>query len=401
MAADRAARAASLTGAYAAVQATFWMSYCVAVGFAAVYLQALGYSNAALGVILASGSLLGALLGPALCAQVDRYEKVTAARILPPVRAAQAATLAVLLLFPVRGAATSVSYAAYIALCATANSLNLKLYADAVYHGARVDYGVARGGGSFAYMLLAVALGVLAERVSARVIPAAGLVLCALELAAFLFFTRRLPKGPAASASGDRGMPLAAFLRANPRFSVLLAGTALLFCAHNVVGNFSINVVRNLGGDAGTMGLMNAFLAAVEIPVMLFYTRWFGKRPAASLLRASFVCFTLKLAAIAAAPSLPAAFAAFVLQAPSFALYSAAIVPYVSQTIRHEDSAKAQSLAFTMTTVGSVLASVGFGPLFDVMSTTATLWIATAVCTLGTAISLLGVARGGQKIERE
>lgn len=54
----------SLTAAYAAVQAVFWMSVCVSVSFAAVYLQGLGYTNTQLGAILAAGNLLGATLGP-------------------------------------------------------------------------------------------------------------------------------------------------------------------------------------------------------------------------------------------------------------------------------------------------------------------------------------------------
>ncbi|MBQ9648400.1 MAG: hypothetical protein IJV43_08585, partial [Oscillospiraceae bacterium] len=73
------------------------------------------------------------------------------------------------------------------------------------------------------------------------------------------------------------------------------------------------------------------------------------------------------------------------------------IVPYVAASVAREDSAKAQSLAFTMTTVGSVLASVLGGRLFDTGSVTATLWIACAVCAAGSAIALLGVKGSGKK----
>ena len=56
----------ALTGQYSAVQGTFWMGYCVCISFAAVYLQGLGYTNAQLGVVMAVGNLLGAVLGPEL-----------------------------------------------------------------------------------------------------------------------------------------------------------------------------------------------------------------------------------------------------------------------------------------------------------------------------------------------
>ena len=52
----------ALTGRYSAVQGSFWMGYCVCISFAAVYLQGLGYTNAQLGVVMAVGNLLGAVL---------------------------------------------------------------------------------------------------------------------------------------------------------------------------------------------------------------------------------------------------------------------------------------------------------------------------------------------------
>ncbi len=388
-------RERTLTLPYSAVQATFWMSYCVFIGFAAVYLQALGYSNAELGAVLAAGSLFGSLLGPALSSRIDRDARCTAGGLTPPVLAAQAIAIAVLLAHPVKGISVSVGFACYIAFAMSVNSLNLKLYTDAISRGARVDYAFARGMGSSAYVLVSVALGALAERDPARVVPLAGAVLCALQFAAFLSLSRSMPSAPAARREEARGSSLAAFARKNGRFCALLFGTALIFYSHNAVCSFLINIVRNVGGDTRTMGVLNGFMAAVEIPVMLLYTRLFGKRDAAALLRASFVFFTLKAAAIALAPSVPLLGAAFVLQAPSFALYTAAIVPYVSKTIPHEDSAKAQSLAFTMTTVGSVLASLIAGRLYDALSVTATLWIGCAACAAGSAISIISCRSAG------
>ncbi|MBO7667513.1 MAG: hypothetical protein J6T26_03535, partial [Firmicutes bacterium] len=69
------------------------------------------------------------------------------------------------------------------------------------------------------------------------------------------------------------------------------------------------------------------------------------------------------------------------------------IVPYVTQTVAYEDSAKAQSLAYTMTTVGSVLASLIAGPMYDALSVPATLWISCAVCAAGTVIALFSMKR--------
>ena len=377
----------SLTAAYAAVQAIFWMSICVSLSFAAVYLQGLGYTNAQLGVILAVGNLLGAALGPAFSALIDRGRRVTAAGLLPPILAAQALALLPLLLSPVRGAVTASAYTLYIAFCLCANSPILKLYVDVTHRGGRIDFGVARAMGSLAYVLISALLGVLVERVSILMLPYTGLALCALQFLSCARLLRGGASGSGAPAAAERGSSLPEFIRQNPRFCVLLLGMILLFFAHNTLNNFFINIARNVGGDTSTMGWLNAFMAAVEIPVMLLFARLRGNRSGASILRFSFVFFTLKFLAVALAPNIPTLFAALLLQAPSFALYASAIVDYTDEAVAFRDSAKAQSLVYSMTTLGSVLASIVSGRLLDAVSVTQTLLVATAVCAAGTAVT--------------
>ena len=97
----------TLTVPYAFIQAAFWMSFCASVSFASVYLLGLSYSNSELGLILALGNLLGALIGPELSAVVDRSEKITASSLIPPVLCFQAGFLVLLNLYPVKSARKS------------------------------------------------------------------------------------------------------------------------------------------------------------------------------------------------------------------------------------------------------------------------------------------------------
>lgn len=57
------------------------------------------------------------------------------------------------------------------------------------------------------------------------------------------------------------------------------------------------------------------------------------------------------------------------------------------------DSAKAQSLAFTTTTFGGMLASLIGGQLYDHLPVPAVLWIAFAVGAAGAVIMFLGTAK--------
>ena len=386
-------KSGNLTLPYAFIQASFWMSFCTAVSFASVYLLGLSYTNTELGLILALGNLLGALFGPELSALVDRSEKISASLLIPPVLSLQAVFLLILIVHPLKSGITSVASTLYIAFTLTANSLNLKLYSDAVYHGLSINYGFARGIGSAAYVLLSMFLGILIERISVRLVPVSGLLMCVTQFAAFFLIRQKLPASAPSTDVSRKASSILGFFRGNRRFSLLLLGVALLFSSHNIIATFLINITNNVGGDTGTMGLINAFMAAMEIPVMLFYQSLFGRFRPGRLMRVAFLFFILKAIAIAMAGSIPTLMAAFLLQAPSFALYTSAIVPYVYESVPYEDSAKAQSLAYTMTSIGSVLASLVGGFLFDHTTVTNTLWISFGICFVAAVIAFLGVEK--------
>ncbi len=382
------------------------MSLCIFSGFCAVYLQSLGYSNAELGIVLACGTLLGSLLGPWLSSAIDQSteDRVTASTVMPPVLAAEAAALIVLMLLPGKGIVTSAAYALFIGLSTSVNSLNLRLYTDGLYCGYQIDYGIARSMGSAGYVVTSFIAGLLCEHISPRIVPAAGLVICIAQYISFRRYSRYLKEefpgtgdrtedsGEAANGtSGREALPMWKFLLSNRRFCMILAGTVLMFFAHNTLCNFFINVVRNVGGSTSDMGMLNGLMALFETPVIFFYSRLTRRWKTSSVLRFAFLMFTVKAAALAAAASVGQIAAALLLQAPSFGLYTGGIVVYVNHTIAHEDSAKAQSLAFTMTMLSNVFASTISGHLYDVMPVSAVMWIAASVSLAGSILAVLGV----------
>ncbi len=392
-----------ITAYYSLNQAGFWMIYCLSSSFAAVYLGALGYSNTELGALLALGSVLGFLLGTALSSFVDTSPRFNAADVLWPVLAMQAVFFLLLLAFPARGVITSICYPLLLAFTLAVNTLNLKLCADFEHYESPVNYGIARSMGSAAYMAVSMLLGVWVTRFGARILPLAGLAVTALQAVSNALLARsvvRLRKKMLSgrTAAPPQGRSLGVFLRESPKFCLLLLGTMLLFFAHNTSSTFLINIVQHAGGDTTVMGYISAFLAALEVPTMLFYSRLFRRKSSAAVLRISFIFFAVKTAAIAAAPSVPLLFAAEALQVPSFAVYAPAIVAYVSLIIPYEDAAKGQSLAYSMSTVGGVFASLISGRLLDILPVPATMWIAAAVGTVGAVLACRALQEPKQPI---
>lgn len=230
--------------------------------------------------------------------------------------------------------------------------------------------------------------GARIAKLGTGVLTVAALVILACQAAILLRISLefvRLGKPSARSGSDEKagGKGLWEFMRSNVRFCMMLLGVAVLFFTHNLITNFMINIVRNVGGDSSDMGSINGVMALLEIPVMLMYERITRRIRCSSTIRFAAMMFVLRALAIALSPGIPGLYAAQILQAGSFALITPALVQYVSLTIRPEDSAKGQSLSYSMTTLGSIFAGLFGGIMYDSLSVRTTLLIGSAVCLAG------------------
>lgn len=373
--------------AYFALQGGYWMSVCIANSYAAVFLQHRGYSNSALGMVLAIGNIAGFLLAPNLAALVDRSRRVTVYHCIWALLAAQALILAGFALIPGKSLMLSLLYCLYMATVVAVNPLNTELCFELAQWSRPVSYSPARGIGSLCYALMSFAMGQLTLRLGADVHPYAGLfcLLCQVVSTGVITWARSRvrPENAIHGGQKEEGLGLMAFIRANARFCVMMFSLALLFFSYNVSDFFLINILRSVEGDAGDLGNISAFKAVLEIPVMLFYTRLTERFRCSAVLRFAALAFVAKALAITMAGSVAMLYAANLLQALSFALVIPAMVQYVSLVITPKDSAKGQAIANGMITLGAIFASLIGGWLYDALSVHATLIIGVAIAVCG------------------
>lgn len=373
---------------YSSAQALLWMSFCVAVSFSAVYLQALGYTNSQLGLVVALGNILVFVLSIFLSSMIDKYPRFSAGDAVYILLAAQLATLLLLWFSGKKGMVTSVSYVLLVGVSGSVSSQLIQQWSDLHASGYPVNFGVARAIGSAGYVVLAAVLGRAVELFSITLLLKTGIVITMLQLlfnAALNRKTTALPseKGPAAGGSS-----LPNFLKENRAFTLLLVGLVIIFFAHKVVINFLINIVVDLGGTTASMGYLNAYIAVLEVLPMLVYNRVCRDRDLSRVLGFTLVMFSVKSILFALASSMPMLYVFSLSQMFSFALYTPAIVDYVGIAVPPQDSAKAQTLAYSTSTLGAVFASCFGGMLFDAVSVRSTLFIAAGVCVIGTALSV-------------
>ena len=383
---------------YMIITGGFWMAFCVVTAYAAVYLQGVGCSNAELGLVLALGNVGGALLSPVLGAWIDRNRNLRHASVINVLLAVQVVLLVLLRLHPGHDLLTAACYVLYMTAMMPVNAVNLDLCVRLERAKAPLNFGLARSMGSFSCVILSTLLGIVTVRWGFLTLPLAGLAVVIIQFAGNRLIDRDLRNAesvmpPEENIVHERSSSLPVFIRENRRFCLMLFGTIIIFIAHNMDGNFLINEIRNLGGNTAIMGYVAAFTAITEIPVMMFASKLPKKWETVQYIRLAFVFFIIKILAYAVAPSIPWFFAARVLQAPSYALYTVLIVGYADRQVARKDSAKAQSLACSMPTVGSVLASLIGGAMFDSAGVRPTMLTATAIAALGAVIALAGTLK--------
>ena len=380
---------------YMVITGGFWMAFCVVTAYAAVYLQGVGCSNGELGLILALGNVGGALLSPVLGARIDRNRNLRHATVINVLLAIQVVLLVLLRLHPRHDLFTAACYVLYMTAMMPVNAVNLDLCVRLERARAPLNFGLARSMGSFSFVILSTLLGVITARWGYLTLPLAGLAVVLLQFVGNRIIDRDLRVAedampPAENEVREQSSSLPVFIRENRMFCLMLFGTIIIFIAHNMDGNFLINEIRALGGDTAIMGYVAAFTAITEVPVMMFASKLPKKWSTVQYIRLALVLFVFKSLAYALAPSIPLFFASRISQAPSYALYTVLIVGYADSQVARKDSAKAQSLAFSMTTIGSVLASLIGGRMFDTAGVKPTMLTAVAIAAVGAVIALAG-----------
>ena len=387
-----------ITFHYMIITGGFWMAFCVVTAYAAVYLQGVGCNNAELGLILALGNVGGALLSPVLGAMIDRNRSLRHATVINVLLAVQTVLLVLLRVHPEHDLLTAACYVLYMTAMMPVNAVNLDLCVRLERAKAPLNFGLARSMGSFSFVILSTLLGIITAKWGHLSLPFAGLAVVLLQFFGNRIIDRDLRNAealvpPEEAAASEKSSSLPVFIKENRMFCLMLFGTIILFIAHNMDGNFLINEIRALGGDTAVMGYVAAFTAITEVPVMMFASKLPKRWSTVQYIRLALIFFVFKSLAYALAPSIPLFFAARVFQAPSYALYTVLIVGYADSQVARKDSAKAQSLAFSMTTVGSVLASLIGGAMFDSAGVKPTMLTAVAIAAAGAVIALAGTKK--------
>ena len=379
---------------YFSLQSLFWMTYCMVVGFSVTYLLSCGYSNSEAGYILASANICALVLQPFFADLADRSKKINAMTIfLISISIIFVCSIG-LFFISVRSVILTLIYVVMITLANAVIAFLTSVQFLMDPSKTKINFGLCRAGGSLFFAILSAAMGILIERIGMKSIPTALFIITFLIIILCIYITRHRIHTTYESTNDltdQKSSTLFVFFKENPKFMILSFAMLFIYYAHAFITNFTISIVRNVGGDHREMGYLIAFMALMELPGMIGFKKISQRFKVSSLLLFSMMMFSAKAIIVWLSPSLMTLTFGFALQVVSFALYIPASVQYANNIIDEKDTVKAQMMFNLMQTGGAVFSSIIGGWLIDYSGISHALLVGAILSCIGTMIAFTGI----------
>ena len=357
--------------------------------------------------------MVAVVLQPMVADFADRSKKVSLVGLIEIMTIVMMLFMVGLFVFQQKSLALSVIFLMLLAwhtsLQPLINSLNFKLEES----GVKINFGVARSMGSLFYSILCAFMGTLVETYSVSIMPVSGVVVILMLLASLLATKKMFDKAAAAKLSGgmeetaatvkeaaaddEEEINLIDFLKRNKVFLILNIGVLGIFFSNNVLNNYMILIVTNVGGDSEDMGRILSIMAFLEIPLMVCAGSLRKKYSCELMLKVAAVGFTIKIALHYMATSVAMLYFAQLFQLISFGLFLPVMVMFINEVMSKGEAVKGQAFFTMMSTVASIFGSLVGGVILDLSGAKMLTLVATLITAAGTVILIMS----GDQVKRK
>ena len=392
---------------YTLLNITYFAAFCTIHAYAAVYLLAHGFTNTQVGILLAIANVVSALCQPIVAGIIDKQGWLTNRRlILISVLIILAGSLILMAVQDNRAVifvVYSLIYTVQFIYQPVMTALCFE-YQKAGYH---IFFGLARGLGSAGFAVTSAIIGSMIEKKGEYVLLIVNVIM--MVISAVLIFTFRKPvsenqtdsesrpaeegtEGEIKSTEDGRAHnSLKEFSHVYPAFTLYLVGVVCFFFAHNMINDFMIQIIRNLGGTERDLGYCGFLQAILELPVMALIGLILKKISARNLMLISGTAFLVKIFLLIFAHDMTMMYISQCCQLFAYAVFIPAAAYYVSETMEELDQVKGQAFITSAITVGGVFSTVVSGRMLDKLGVKPMLVAGTVVCALGVVVSFIAI----------
>ncbi len=376
------------------LQCAFWLSFFCQNGYAYVFLTEKGFNNTEASAFLTLQAIASIIAQPIFSSFAEKHRRIPLKRIV-----ALQVLIAIGAMIGLSFLKSSAVFAAIIffffgasfhASFSLVNAIGMQFGNT----GYRVNYGVARGFGSFSFAVAGIVVGQLVRSLGVRVIIPA-FILCAsamIVLALLMMTPPPLPDAIPKAVSVRKAYLSGAldFIRTHRAFSGVGLATCFLMASHACLNTFIPEIVGNVGGNTADQGLTRSIAAFVELPIMVAGGYLISRFKIHRVLIVSSIFFIVKSVATIFASSLGLLFAVQILQIPAYGMFFPVSVIFANMSTRDGERVRAQALLNVLGMgVGYLLGNMVGGPLLDRFPTVSVLFAATGFAVLGSVVMIV------------
>lgn len=387
------------TTKYTLLNAAYFVAFCTIHAYAAVFLLANGFNNTEVGILLAVANIVSAIFQPIIAGVIDKPGFLTNKRfILISISIILCGSL-ILKLIPGKKIPIFIVFATIYMIQFAYQPVMTALCFEYQKAGCNIFYGLARGLGSASFAFTSLFIGRVVEENGVSILMWVSIAAMIISLA--IMFTFVKPKGADGETQtedetkelGEAHNSFPSFAKTYPAFVLFLVATICFFFAHNMINDFMIQIIRNLGGNETELGIANFLQAILELPVMALIGIILKKLSADKLLIISGVAFFIKILILVFAQGMLHMYISQSCQLFAYAIFIPAGAYYVSSTMEELDQVKGQAYITSAITIGGVFSNFISGYILDNFSIKAMLITGSVVAAIGVVIGVIAMTR--------
>lgn len=381
----------TLNAKYALINAFYFFLVCGTAGFANNYLLYKGLDTSLIGVLLTLVSII-ALIGQTTMAPiVDKSKQWNEKKFI--LLTLIVAIICYVLMIVVPGESLFMMVLVVLGFAFATIGIPYLNSIAFIYEkvGIKINYGLGRGVGSACYAIAALIIGQLIKIKDASILPIWLLVMAVLCAAVVVSLKVPEDHEEKEEKKDIKNMTYSAFFKKYSNILIVVFAMVLLFFTHMLINNYMINIVEDIGGDAGSQGTATFIQAMVELPPMFGFAFLLKKFKIDSLMIFSAIAWAIKDILILIAPNMTIYYFAMLFQMFSYAIIIPASVYFADEYIDSEDRNQGQAIIGAAGTIGGLFASFVGGILLSVLSVRTTLYVGIAVAVVGAILMVVAI----------
>lgn len=351
--------------------AIFYIVQVSVLGYTVYFLAENGYTAAQISILMGVFGIVAAITQPTLGYIADKNKNVDFKTILTFIGFLVIILFIALYCFYQRKIAIGLLFGT---VYLSTNNMSPFINSSCFYYtdrGYNVDYGIARGCGSFSFAVVSYILGNIMHKYGARLVAVNGIV-SSIILFIFIIIMPRLKDASIVvkkeTKVESRDNYHTNIIMKYPSFFLMVLAVIFAMCFQNSDCGYMINIIRELGGDSSHLGLANAIAAMVEIPIMFLISKMLKKIHVKKMILIA-CAFYIVRAFVFHIESMTAIYVAQVLQMFTFAILVPSAVYLSDDMMQDEDKNKGQTFVGMAATTGLILGTFVGGQLISIGGT--------------------------------